>query len=244
MKALSRLLLSAVTAGGAVAALSTQAYATLQFSGGSSATEQFFTCVDNDPVCDTNPATGVITFPEINFDGLTAVDVTVTATADSLSFTVGSLTNDTGAALSANFAVSDTDFSGDTNRLKTSFTTTWTNAAGSSIGVAWFEDPANAQGANMPTDAPGSKFDSASTDVVTGNQSESHSNTVALAVSPSFSLTMKGSMDLANGGTVSASDSVTAAIPEASTWTMLIAGFAGLGIAGYRVSRKRTALAV
>jgi hypothetical protein len=55
---------------------------------------------------------------------------------------------------------------------------------------------------------------------------------------------VQGHIDLANGGTESASESVTVAVPEPSTWTMLIAGFAGLGIAGYQVSRKRSALAV
>jgi hypothetical protein len=32
--------------------------------------------------------------------------------------------------------------------------------------------------------------------------------------------------------------SFTVAVPEASTWAMLMAGFAGLGFAGYRASRK------
>jgi hypothetical protein len=110
--------------------------------------------------------------------------------------------------------------------------------------VAWFDDPANTQGANTPTDAPGSQFDSFSADTVTGNDTADHSNTGALDVSPPFSLTVQGHIDLANGGTESASESVTVAVPEPSTWTMLIAGFAGLGIAGYQVSRKRSALAV
>jgi len=34
-----------------------------------------------------------------------------------------------------------------------------------------------------------------------------------------------------------------AATPEPATWVMMIAGFAGLGFAGFRASRKRTALA-
>jgi hypothetical protein len=40
------------------------------------------------------------------------------------------------------------------------------------------------------------------------------------------------------------SGSPVAATPEPSTWAMLLIGFAGLGIAGHRVSRKRNALAV
>src|SRR5277367_402336 len=33
------------------------------------------------------------------------------------------------------------------------------------------------------------------------------------------------------------------AVPEASTWAMMLIGFAGLGVAGYRASQKRAAVA-
>jgi hypothetical protein len=32
-------------------------------------------------------------------------------------------------------------------------------------------------------------------------------------------------------------------VPEPSTWAMMLLGFAGLGFAGYRASRKKVALA-
>ena len=34
------------------------------------------------------------------------------------------------------------------------------------------------------------------------------------------------------------------AVPEESTWALMLIGFAGLGIAGYRASRKRVAAAI
>ena len=37
--------------------------------------------------------------------------------------------------------------------------------------------------------------------------------------------------------------SLQAAVPEPATWTMMLAGFAGLGFAGYRFNRKRAAAA-
>jgi hypothetical protein len=37
---------------------------------------------------------------------------------------------------------------------------------------------------------------------------------------------------------------VGGAVPETSTWTMMLVGFAGLGFAGYRASRKSVAVTV
>lgn len=227
VKALSRSILSIVTVGGA-AIFWTRAAATLQFSVGPG--ESSYTCVDNSS-CDSNPAVGAISIPEISFDGITADNVTVTTTSNSLSFTVGSLTNDTGSTLSANFAVSDTGFSGVPLRFKTLFTTTWRDAAGSTIDVAWHDDPENTQGANTPTDTPGSQFDSFGSTTPGGNDTASHSATGALDISAPFSLSVGGSIDLASGGTESASEFVTvgSTVPEPSTWAMMLLGFAGLG---------------
>lgn len=122
---------------------------------------------------------------------------------------------------------------------------TWTNAPGSELDLQWLADPANQQGGTNPFVAPGNVFDSTEFDSpVSGSDTQTFSDVVSLGLSGPFSLTLLGELHgFPNGGTASATESVTA-VPEASTWTMLIAGFAGLGIAGYRVSRKRNALAV
>jgi hypothetical protein len=39
------------------------------------------------------------------------------------------------------------------------------------------------------------------------------------------------------------SDNHIASVPEPSTWAMMLVGFAGLGFAGYRASRRTAALA-
>jgi hypothetical protein len=49
---------------------------------------------------------------------------------------------------------------------------------------------------------------------------------------PDIGLTFMGNGDVAMGGTV---------VPETSTWAMMLIGFAGLGFAGYRASRKAAA---
>ena len=44
------------------------------------------------------------------------------------------------------------------------------------------------------------------------------------------------------GGSVDVTP-VRPGVPEPSTWVMMLLGFAGLGVAGYRASRKNVALA-
>jgi hypothetical protein len=248
MKALSRLLLSIATAGGAIAVLSAPAHAVLQFSIGSG--ESSFGCVDNFS-CDSDSATGVISIRSVSNPefGISATGVKLTSTGGTgapaaLDATIGSFSNSSDGALFGEFALGDTNFSS-VKQFRISVSATWTNAtADSELDVSWFADPLNEQGGGTPFDAPGSQFDSTELDSPeSGNGTVTFSDTVALNISGPFSLTLQGDLALAGGGTVSATESVTA-IPEASTWTMLIAGFAGLGIAGYRVSRKHNALAV
>ena len=50
--------------------------------------------------------------------------------------------------------------------------------------------------------------------------------------------------ELNNGGFASGSGgSFTLSVPEPSTWAMMLAGFAGIGFAGYRARRRATAIA-
>jgi hypothetical protein len=47
-----------------------------------------------------------------------------------------------------------------------------------------------------------------------------------------------------DNSTVALATVTLSAVPEPSTWAMMLLGFAGLGFAGYRASRKTTALAL
>jgi hypothetical protein len=248
MKALSRSLLSVAAAGGAIAALSAQAHATLQLASqvllpGAPG----LVCVDNS-LCDSNPAVGVISIPPLEQSGVTATGIKVTSTGDqhapaALDVTIGSVSNGSGVVLPVDFAIGDTNFSS-ARGFKIFLSVTWTNAAGSSLNLSWFADPSNQQGANSATGAPGSQFGATMLDSPeSGSGTVTFSDTVPLHVAGPFSLTLEGSVDLTNGAELSATESVTA-VPEASTWTMLLLGFAGLGLAGRRLSPSRGKLAV
>jgi hypothetical protein len=85
---------------------------------------------------------------------------------------------------------------------------------------------------------------------LSSNQGAFYSNSPA----PNFSLAFTGlsvpgtetiSVEDLSGGRDNGSYSLTiSAVPELSTWAMMLVGFAGLGFAGYRASRKSAALAV
>jgi hypothetical protein len=242
MKALSRSLLSVAAAGGAVAALSAQAQAALQL-----ASQVLLpgvpglVCVDNS-LCDSDPAVGVISIPPLEQSGVTATGIEVTSTGDqnapaALDVTIGSVSNSSGVALPVDFAIGDTNFTS-TRGFQIFLSVTWTNAAGSSLNLSWFADSSNQQGANSAADAPGTQFGATMLDSPeSGTGTVTFSDTVPLNSAGPFSFTLEGSVDLTNGAELSATESVTA-VPEASTWTMLLLGFAGLGV-GSRLEASR-----
>jgi hypothetical protein len=60
------------------------------------------------------------------------------------------------------------------------------------------------------------------------------------ATSPSTLVSFAETVGSNNGGVLL--DAVTVAVPEVSTWAMMLAGFAGLAVFGYRQSRQTIAL--
>jgi hypothetical protein len=250
MSALSRLLFAGFSIGGIAAGLTGPAHATLQFTAGIPGSESSFTCVDNDPTCDSNPVSGTLAIANMSVDGFVATDVLVQSAGNSdnpadpmLSYSVGAFTNNSGQDLVADFAGGDTDYRGPlTLDLKASVS--WLNPGNSSITFAFFADPDNTQGGNTPTDAPGMDLDDGQFEGSQGNKS--FASTVDLTGTGLYSLSDAGTLFLAAGATISGGQSsmlssVSPAVPEPSTWAMMALGFAGLGFVGYRRARLRPA---
>src|ERR1700761_8472252 len=96
MSVLSRLMLAGLSIGGIAAGVTAPAHATLQFTVGIPGTESTFTCVDNDPTCDSNPVSGTLAIANMSVDGFSATDVLVQSAGNSdspgapmLSYSVG-----------------------------------------------------------------------------------------------------------------------------------------------------------
>jgi hypothetical protein len=146
-----------LAAAGALALASNPANAVLQlsaqFGGGT------FSCVDNSITCDTNPATGILAVGSQTIGGVTVTgQVSIASSAggtSSLNTSSLQVINNSGSGVTYNISIGATGFQGPVSAFDSSGSGTWQNAAGSTITMTYFDDPANAQGADTPTDRPG-----------------------------------------------------------------------------------------
>jgi hypothetical protein len=106
--------------------------------------------------------------------------------------------------------------------------------------LSWFDDPNNEQGADNVTDTPGNLIDSftdMSTEIV---DSFAHDGNGVISDSGPFSMTEEAVFTLTPFGQLinRGQTEVKSAVPEPSTWAMMLLGFAGLGYAGFRKGRS------
>ena len=141
--------------------------------------------------------------------------------------------------------MSDTNFTGPVVSFLTAGSGVWQNAVGLKITLSWFDDPNNDQGADSVTDTPGNLIDSftdVSTELV---DSFSHDGNGAVADAGPFSMTEEAVFTLTPFGQLinRGQSEVKLAVPEPSTWAMMLLGFAGLGYAGFRKARSARSIA-
>jgi hypothetical protein len=117
-----------------------------------------FTCVDNNPACDTNTAIGTLQTSQTTFNGVTFLGSSQTSTqgaVNDLNTTSFQITNTNGTTVTYQLAVGDNGYSGPVTLLSQSGSGTFNNAIGSTIDMTYYADTANGQGADTPTDFPG-----------------------------------------------------------------------------------------
>jgi hypothetical protein len=212
------------------------AHATLQLTlqGGAST----FSCADG-ASCDSNPNPDQLTvvlrtLSGVTFFGNFASSQTQPNVLSAASFTV----TNTGL-LPQTFAIlaSQTDFLPVVSSIDEAGSGTWTRAAGSDALLRFWADTANTQGAN-PLNHPGPLLGSFSSTAVGLADSFSKDLTSSFVASSPFSMTEEISGTLIRGGSLTGFSQTMVAIPEPSTWAMMLLGFAGLGYAGFRSARK------
>jgi hypothetical protein len=229
--------------------LATPASATLQFYVDVSGT--VLTCVDN-AACDVNPAIGTLQLSATTVNGVTAsgeLDMSSGTPANPglnfLNSSVLTVINNSGTVKTVDVIVSDTDFKGPVSMAAVAGAGTWQSTKNSTITMNWFDDPANVQGADGTGNTPGTligTFTNTATAIVQGF---SYSNAVPITDRSLFSMTVQSIYTLQPGGELlnRGQTEVKTAIPEPTTWALMLLGFAGLGIAGWRKARSATSFA-
>jgi hypothetical protein len=211
-----------------------------QFDGGT------FSCVDNNATCDTNPATGILAVGTQTIGGVTVTGQVSIATSaagfSSLNTSSLQVINNNTTATAYQIAIGATGFSGPTFQFDASGSGTWQGAAGSTISMTFYDDPTNQQGADTPTDLPGTLL---ATLADTAN-----------GIVDSFNLTQSGaisdpalySMSLGTSGTLTAGAELVsrgqalvkenAVIPEPGSFLILGGMMASFGCLGWLRRRR------
>ena len=223
-----------------LAALATPAAARLQLSigvGGST-----FTCFDGQLSCDQSGGANNLLTIDQNIGGA-FVQLTLaqsTFRPNSLQLSSSNIINESGVPVTVILLASDTGFLAPVSFINNSGSLTFNQNVGATDSTLKFwADSTDTQGAN-PTNTPGTLLESVSGHALTDPDSFSGSLVSPFSSSGPFSMTEGASIALIPLGSVTGFNQSmeSSAVPEPSTWAMLISGFAFLGFFGARRVRK------
>lgn len=224
-------------AAAAVVGLTAPAHAVLQISGtvGGIAVQ----CADG-AACDTNPATGQLSVGDQTLNGVQFIGSSQTQTigppSNRLDTSSFQIINNSGSTQNIQLAVGGTGFASPTTLFSASGGGTFETAAGSNITLSFFADSANSQGADTPTDAPGTQlFTGAHTAAGLTDTFSINSGTLPLVETGPFSMTLLASGNLIDGGslvgrTQALVTDVTQSVNEPGSLAVLAGSLAAFGL--------------
>ena len=153
-----------LTAGGLLALASSPSHAVLQIAANINGV--VITCADQ-AACDTNPTLGQLAIADQTVGGILILGSTQTQTIATGPGTFNTLTTNTAQIINPlggvgtvpiTVAVGGTNFAGPVQTYTASGGGTFNNAIGSTFQISFYADTANTQGADTPTDTPGTQL--------------------------------------------------------------------------------------
>jgi hypothetical protein len=215
-------------------ALVTAANATLQIAFGNGASTFF--CADQ-TACDLDGAAKNLLLLNTMVGDIKVVGTFAASqiAPDRLSVSNLTITNLGNHSETLLMAVGDTNFVGPVGGIRSSGSGTFNDDIGGSALLRFFAAGSDGQPATTPTTLPGTNVFSVGEGVAVAPDSFSGSQDTALALPGLFSMAEGASINLNAGASLTGFNESMSTVPEASTWAMLIMGFAGLAYA----ARKR-----
>lgn len=228
---------------GAVTAGAVPAHATLQISAVINGAP--FSCADQ-AGCDTNPAVGQLAVSDQTLGGvqfLGSAQTQVIGPTNSLNTTSFQIINNNPGTITGQLAVSGTGFLGPVQTFSASSSGTFQSAIGSSANFTYFADAANTQGANSPTDLPGTSLvpggDTKSVTLATDGFGFNHSG--AFSAAGPYSMSLGTTLTLTAGGSLVGRSQaiVTEQVPVPEPSSMAVLGFGVVGLLGFTAFSHR-----